>query len=732
MNPPTITTPSGRKSRARFHASWSPAGRLRSRKTVVRLLGVLGGLLAVLLVGIPVYATSFLSSLPDVHGLDASALKGDTIIQARDGTQLADIGFREGDRRLTVTLDQVSPKLIDATVSIEDKTFWTNSGFDSEAIIRTAATNFRAGGVTGGASTITQQLAKRLFLSSEQSVDRKVKELVLAYELSKTYEKKKILELYLNETYYGDEQYGVQAAAQTYFHRDAKTVDLAQAAMLAGLPQAPDAYNPALHLEAAQARQREVLDAMVRDQKITPQEAAAARSEKLQIFSAVTNYKAPHFVRYVEQELRKLGFKPGLQQLVVKTTLDYGKQQMAEKVVKDNWQANIPKDPDGKLSSSMVALDPQTGQIVVYVGGPDPSADCFECDFVTGTPVNPGSSLKPFTYAAAIRDGKITMETPIADGPSPYVVNWPGTPTYKVYNYDKGTHGNPPARVALASSLNIPAVKVELAVGVPAVVELQRNLGLRPRISHDGGKYTLDDPATSFGPSLTLGGYSITLLEEASAFATIAAMGTYHQPEAILQVTDVKGRPLYQADPNRGARPNALDPKVAFIIASILDDDNNRAPIFGRNSKLHLPDRHSAAKTGTTENYHDALTFGFTPDLVAGVWVGDTGDFTHHMIGKSDAIYVAAPAWYSFMQQALKGVADKWYTPPKGLKGPVGNSWFLPETLKVDRLPGDNPSPSPSGQDHGIPPDPRSGPQRTDKCPRNLPPIPIPIPCVTP
>jgi membrane peptidoglycan carboxypeptidase len=731
--------------RARFHASWSPAGRLKNRTLGFRLLAVLGGVLAVLLTGGTVYATSFMSSLPDVHGLDSTALNGDTLILANDGTTvLADIGVGQGtigtsgDRRHTVTLNDISPKMQEATVSIEDRTFWSNSGFDTGAILRTAANNFRAGGITGGGSTITQQLAKRMFLSPAQSLDRKVKELVLAYQLSQAYSKKQILELYLNETYYGDEQYGVQAAAQSYFHKDAKTMDLAQAAMLAGLPQAPDGYNPVLHLDAAKGRQKEVLESMVRDGKITPQDEMAAYTEKFPIFGASTNYKAPQFVNYVLSELRTLGFKPGQQQLVVRTTLDYGKQQIGEQVVRENRDANAYKDPPamdngklapGQLSSSLVSMDPKSGQILAYVGSPDYNESGGKYDWAS-QPINPGSSLKPFTYAAAIRDKKITMETPIADGPSPYIVNMPGSQPWKVYNYDRSTHGNPPAKVALAGSLNIPAVKVELTEGVPQVVEMQRSVGLHPRIPRTDGSYTMDDPPTSFGPSLTLGGYPITLLEEVGAFGVLANLGVYHRPEAILRVTDLKGSVLYLADPNRGAS-QVMDPPVAFIIDSILNDDNNRAPIFGHNSPLHLPDRNSAAKTGTTEDHHDGVTVGFTPDLVTGVWIGDIISINHHMVGnRADAVFVAAPAWNKFMELVLKGVPDKWLKAPPGLI-PKGNDYFLSDTTKVEHLPGDNPSPSPSASsDHGIPPDPGTGPQPAGRCrlPIPLPICPSPIP----
>jgi len=709
MKPPRIRTRSGRRPRARFHASWSPAGRLRARRTLVRLVGVLGGLLAVLLIGANVYAVSFLDSLPSVRNVDASQWSGDTFIQDRNGNLLADIG-KGGDRRVNVGLDQISDKVVQGTISVEDRTFWTNPGFDSEAIIRTAATNFRAGSIAGGGSTITQQLAKQLFLTREQNLERKAKEVVLAYQLSQTYSKKKILELYLNVSYYGSQQYGVQAAAQTYFHRDAKSVDLAQAAMLAGLPQSPDLYSPVDHFEAAKTRQKEVLDAMVRDGAVTPHDAALAYDEQLQIFPPVNNYKAPRFVGYVQRELTKLGFNPGQQQLTVKTTLDYPKQQLAEQTVADNFKAQLYRDKNGRLSSAMVAMNPSNGQILAYVGSPDPNADQF--DFVDQKLINPGSSVKPFTYGAAIRDGKITMDTPIVDGPSPYVIKQPGAPPYQVKNYDENTHGTLPARRALANSLNIPAVKVELAEGVPQVVDFYRDMGMHPQ----GGGLGADAPDTSYGASLTLGGYGITLLQEVTALSTYAAMGTYHPAEAILEVKDLNGHVLYQADPNRGIR-QAVDPGVAYIMAQIMSDDTNRGISFPLNGPLHLAERHAAAKTGTSENFHDGLTVGFTPDLATVFWIGDTAGADKNgnlpaMTKGSDGVIVAAPAWHKFMVAALKGVPDKWYDMPADVVK-QGNSYFLKGSTKIDKLPGDNPSPTPSASTgpNGIPPDPGTGPR---------------------
>ena len=666
----------------------------------MRVVGVLLGLVMAIGLAADAYAESFLGSLPDIKGLDASSLGGDFFITDRNGKLLADV-TDQGNRKIYVHLTDVAPVMSQATVAIEDKNFWTNPGFDPEAIVRTALSNFRSRTITGGASTITQQLAKQLFLTPDQTYERKAKELVLAYELTKAYSKDQILELYINRSYYGAQSYGVQAAAQTYFHKDAKTLDLAQAAMLAGLPQAPAQWSPIVNPEASKARQREVLNAMVRLGYITPEDLAKAYDEKLDIYGPVTNWLAPHFVDYVLKELEQLGFKPGQEQLVVRTTLDLNKQSLAEKVVRDNLNANKGRDPGGLLSSSLISMDPKTGQILAMVGSPDYNGPAGKFNFTT-TYRNPGSSVKPFTYGAVINSRKATMDTPIADGPSPLVISQgAGQEPYKVFNYDHGTHGVQPLRVALASSLNIPAVKAELSIGVPAVLDFWRNLGLRPWDASGDP----NGPVYNYGAALTLGGYPITTLQEVNALSVYANMGVYHPAEALLSVTDVHGQALYQANPEASKR-QAIDPGVAFIIASILSDDNNRALIFGHNSPLHMSDHTSAAKTGTTENFKDALTIGFTPDIATVVWVGDILDLNHTMFNGSDGVFVAAPAWHTYMEGVLSGVPDKWYSPPSDVvKGP-GNSWYLNDTQKVDKLPNDNPTPVPPPPDYGIPPDP--------------------------
>lgn len=710
--PARYRTRSGRAPRARVHADSSPIGRRQARIAALRTLGVVLGILLVFGIGVDAYGQSFVGSLPRVAGLDSTAFSGDALLYDRNGQLLADLGQR-GDRRVNVPLSQVSPKVTQATVAVEDKNFWTNPGFDVEGIGRAAVSNLHNRNIVGGGSTITQQLAKQLFLSPDQTLDRKLKELVLAYQLNQTYSKDQILELYLNKSYYGEQQYGIQAAARTFFLKDARDLDLAQSALLAGLPQAPDQWSPIRHPEAAKLRQKDVLDAMVRAGYATSDEARAAYQEKLDIHPPVNNFLAPHFVQYVIGELERLGFKPGQQQMLVKTTLDYGKQQLAEQVLRENLDANRGRDRGGLLSSALVSMDPRTGQVVSYVGSPGFGTEGGQQDFVGMVPRNLGSSVKPFTYLDLINARKATMDTPIADSPSPFQL-----PGYRVENYDKRSHGVQPLRVALASSLNIPAVKAELAVGVPGLVEFYRGLGMFPRMptdqvdDHGSVIYSTTSSVNDYGPSLTLGGYPITLLEEVSALSVIAGMGVYHQPETIQQVTDLKGKVLYEANPEKGKR-QVVDPAAAFITAQILSDDANRAPIFGYGTPLHMGDRHSAAKTGTTENYKDALTIGFTPDLATVVWVGDILGINNTMTYGSDGVYVAAPAWHRFMTEALKGVPDRWYDPPPDVTK-AGNSWFFKDTLKVDKLPNDNPVLKPTQSDYGVPGDPGTGPVRVD------------------
>ncbi len=704
------------------------------RRTAV-LRGLGAALAVVLVIGLAAdaYAQSFFDSLPSIQGLDSATFAGDTVITDSTGkVVLADVG-NQGDHRVAVKLKDVAPVAIQATVAIEDRGFYTNPGFDLAGIIRAAFDNLRAGHIVGGGSTITQQLAKQQFLTPDQTVSRKIKELAMAYELSQTYTKDQIMELYLNKSFYGSQSYGIEAAAESYFQIPASKLDLAQAAMLAGLPQAPTEWNPVLHPDAAKLRQTEVLRAMVRSNFISQEDMDKAVAEKLAYYSPTNHYKAPHFVDYVLAELRQLGFQPGIQQLNVQTTLDYNMQTIGESVVSGNLAANTWRDKRGVLSSGMVALEPTTGDIKVMVGSPDYNSTGGQINFTT-IPRNMGSSMKPYTYGAVINARAATVDTPVYDGPTPLVYK-DCCNTTKIYNYDGKSHGVLPLKKAMGNSLNIAAVKVELSIGVPAVLSWMRNLNVRPRyvIANPDGSfagYDANAPADEYGPSLTLGGYPITLLEHVNGMATYADMGVYHTPEAVLKVTDSHGQPLYTTHPDQRARL-AIDPAVAFIMAQIMSDDQNRCMIFGCNSALHWKDRIVAAKTGTTDNFKDAVTVAFTPDLAVGLWVGDILGNSYTMVGGSDGVFVASPGVHSFVSQALVNIdGGHWYTPPPGVVAGPSNSWYLADTTHIDKLPGDNPpSPTPSAPVYVVPPDPGTGPVLASPSPTACPsPLPIPKP----
>ena len=696
----------------------------------------LGASVAVLLVigfAADAYAQSFFDSLPSIQGLDSAAFAGDTVVTDSTGVLLADVG-NHGDHRLAVKLKNVAPPMVQATIAIEDKGFYTNPGFDIQGIIRAAIDNIRAGHIVGGGSTITQQLAKQLFLTPSQTVSRKIDEIALAYELSQTYSKDQIMELYLNKTFYGSQSYGIEAAAQSYFHIPASKLDLAQSALLAGLPQAPTEFNPTLNPDAAKTRQTQVLQAMVRSNFISQADLDKALAEKL-VFQAPTNsFLAPHFVDYVLSELRQLGFQPGIQQLNVKTTLSYRMQQIGESIVRSNLKANLYRDRSGLLSSGLLAEDPKTGNILVMVGSPNYNSTGGQINYTT-IPRNMGSSMKPYTYAAVINARAATVDTPVYDGPSPLVYK-DAYSTTKFYNYDGKTHGVLPLKRAMGNSLNIAAVKVELSIGVPAVLSWMRNLNVDPRylLTNPSGAfvgYDASAPADEYGPSLTLGGYPITLLEHVGGIATYADMGVYHTPEAILQVTDSHGQVLYQSHADQRARL-AIDPGVAFIMAQIMSDDQNRCLIFGCNSALHWKDRTVAAKTGTTDNFKDAVTIAFTPDLAVGLWVGDILGNNHTMIYGSDGVFVASPGVHAFVSRALAGIpGNRWYTAPPDVVAGANNSWFLSDTRSIPKLPGDNPpSPTPSLPVYVVPTDPGTGPVPASPCPSPpLPPSPAPSPC---
>jgi len=648
--------------------------RKRSAADLRRLLIVaLLVLFLVPLMGVPTVAAQTVGPLPAVDGLSAHGLDQDTLVFDRNGALLADIGAA-GDHRIVVPLSYISPHLIHATLAIEDKNFYKNSGVDLASVIRAAFTNYSQRRITQGASTISQQLVKQVFIGPHPppTLQRKLREAVLAVELNRRYSKNEILEMYLNTIYLGSQSYGVEAAARSYFRTNAHDLTLAQAAVLAGLPQAPTENNPLLNPQRAKARQGEVLRAMVEQKYITQEEADKALAQKLDVSWPVNKFEAPHFVDYVLQALEKdFHIKPSDRKgYRITTSLDLNLQKLAERIIRDQIRekGNYYNFHDGAL----VSLDPKTGQVLAMVGGDDYTRSGGQINMAVSPTRQPGSSFKIFTYTAAIESRQVNMTSPILDEPLKFPVfgDAPGFQSgyapYAPNNYRPVHHGLLPLKMAMGNSLNIPALKVELRIGVPKVLDAARRMGVT----------SLNGPDDSYPISLTLGGSEVPVIDMATGAATLATLGVRHRPAPILSIKDGLGRQVFNYDPKKNEF-RAVEPEVAFIIASIMSDDRNRCMEFGCGGDLTLPGRHVATKTGTTQDFRDNWTVGFTPSLVTAVWVGNP-DY-RPLSNNSTGIVGAAPIWHRFMVEALVNKPDEWYEKPAGVRQ-IGENYYLPGT----------------------------------------------------
>ena len=617
----------------------------------------------------PAAAADVITPLPPTSALAISpaGLPQDLLVFDRNGTLLADIG-RQGNHRIVQPLGAFSPYMLAATVAIEDRTFYSNSGIDLLSIGRAAIADIKARRIVQGGSTITQQLVKQLFIgpNAPDTFQRKLREAVLAIRLTEHYSKSQILEAYLNTIYYSNQAYGVEAAAQTYFHTTAANLTLAQAAMLAGIPKAPTMYNPVLNPVTAHARQREVLDAMVRRGDVTRAEADRAAATPLQLYPATTTIQARHFVDYVLDTLKnQFHITPGATRAVkVVTSLDLIRQQQAEHAVQ--VQVSGPGRYYNFSDAALVSIDPTTGEILAMVGSAPGNRKNGDINMATSSTRQVGSAFKIFTYSAAIESRKVNMISPILDAPLDFPIGGPNNGPYAPSNYDLLWHGILPLKTALGNSMNIPAIKAELYTGIPAVVDMARRMGVT----------TLTKPDNTYGPSLTLGAYSVSVLDMVVGTATLADMGVRHDPAAILSITDAIGKNVYQYDPSQHS-VQALAPQVAYIMGAIMSDDRNRWLEFGPNGDLTLPGRQVAAKTGTSQEFRDNWTLGFTPTLATAVWVGnpDNTPLSHSSTG----IVGAAPIWHQFMTAALAAVPDQWYPIPADVDQ-VGGNYFLPGT----------------------------------------------------
>lgn len=631
-----------------------------SNLSTLALVGVLAAIVIVI-----VMVVVFATQVPSPDSLENRDVAQATKIYDRNGTLLYDIF--QNQNRTTVALNDIPNNVKNATIAIEDHNFYHESGFSITGILRSVFELALHRQIEGGGSTITQQLVKNALLDNSQSIVRKVKELILAIQVERVYSKDQILEMYLNEIPYGGTAYGIEAAANLYFGEHAKDLDLAQASLLAGLPQLPSVYSPyGTHPELAKVRQKEVLDAMVSNGYITKQQEDSAYNEKL-TYRTVQNeegFKAPHFVLYVKQKLIEQFGERMVEQggLRVTTTLDENLQEDAQKIVSDN----IDKLKAYQVGNGAALIeDPKTGQILSMVGSKDyfgksEPAGCtsgVNCVFDPNENVvldnrQPGSATKPITYSLGLEKG-YTAATVLED----VKTDFPGganNPTYSPVNYDGKFRGPVQVRYALANSINVPAVKMLAMVGVKNDMDLAYRMGL-------SNWQPTDENVNNVGLSLTLGGRETTLLDLTTAYTTFADQGIKHDPVSILKVTDANGKTLYEYHPDDGVK--ILDPGIAFIISDILSDNGARALEFGTNSGLNVPGYTVAVKTGTTDEKRDNWAVGYTPSFLIGVWVGNNDREPMNPV-ISSGITGATPIWHDLMVRALKGKSNEPFNKP--------------------------------------------------------------------
>ncbi len=587
--------------------------------------------------------------LPTPGKLIQSQGNQSTRIYDRNGVLLYSVFANQN--RVYVNLADIPKNLQNATISIEDKGFYSNAGFSPLSYLRVLKDIILHGNVTGG-SGITQQLVKNTLISSERTLPRKIKELILAIQVNNKYTKNQILEMYLNDVSYGGNDIGVEAAAETYFGKHVNQLDLAQSAFLAGLPQGPSLYDPFNGNKYYLTRSQQVLDSMVSDGIISQKQDTDAYNEikGFQFVNHDQSIKAPHFVMYVKQLLQdKLGFSPTMIQnggLQVTTTLDYDFQQKAETIVKseiDNLK--IYKVSNG----AAIVTDPKTGEVLTMVGSKDYFDQSIDGEYNDALANRqPGSSLKPIMYSVAFEKG-YTPATMVMDVQTDFPTNDPKTPIYTPVNYSGKFQGPIQLRFALGNSLNIPAVKMLARVGIKDVMQKAYDMGIQ-------NWQPTPQNLSSVGLSLVLGGRETTLLDETTAYGVFANGGVRQDPIFILKVTDSKGNILYQAHPSQGSR--VLSPEVSFLISHILLDNNARIMDFGPNSWLVVPGKTVSVKTGTTDNKKDNWTMGYTPSYVVGVWVGNNDDTPMNQ-AISSGVTGASPIWEKIMSAILKGKPDE-------------------------------------------------------------------------
>ncbi len=628
------------------------------------ITATLAGFLGVFLV-IGIAAASYViivnQSLPSYTELQNRDVPESSKLYARDGTLIYE--FYGEYKRSHVNLDQIAPNLKNATLAIEDKDYYDHGAVSLQSIIRAITVNYRTGAPSQGGSTITQQFVKNALLTREKVYSRKIREVLLAYKVEAHFTKDEILEFYFNEIAYGRNSYGAEAASKAYFNKSASELNLAESAYLAALPQAPSYYSPSgEHRIALDERKDLVLQKMFEQGYITEAQMNEARITPVAFVENKGQIKAPYFVAWVQNYLTDKYGEQFLKQggLKVYSSLDMNLQTLAEQVVKEGAEANKAKNR--AYNAALVAVDPATNKVMAMVGGkdffgsPEPKGckvgvNCkFEPNVNVGTSQRqPGSSFKPYVYLTAFKpEFGYTPLSKVLDVPT--VFGTSGGRPYVPRNYDGSSHGLITIRTALAGSLNVPAVRTLQTVGVDNAVATAKSLGIT-------------SPLKNCGLSLVLGGCEVRLVDHVTAFSVLANGGKGQLSSPFLRIEDKHGNVL---EDGMKESEQVVNPEAVYELISIMTDNQAREYVFGKNNPLVLPDgRPVAAKTGTTQNWRDGWTLGFTPQLAVGVWTGNNDGSL--MRAGADGVFTAAPIWQKFMTLALKDVPAKDFDVPPGV-----------------------------------------------------------------
>lgn len=620
--------------------------RAATSKRGLRIIGIsAAGLLGLMLLTFLWFA----KDMPSPNKINARVSAQTTKLYDRSGkTVLTEI---YGDKnRSIIEFNQMPKTCKDATVALEDKNFYKQGAFSPMGIVRAFSGVIFKDPTKGGGSTITQQYVKNAFLTGDRTLSRKIKELILAIQIELLYKKDDILKLYLNEIPYGSTAYGLQAAAKTYFGKDAKDLNLPECAMLASMPQAPSYFSPyGQNKDALIRKKNKVLLLMAEQHYITDEQAKAAIEvdvlAQLKPQSLYANVTAPHFIQYVREELEeKYGVKRVNEGgLKVITTLDLDKQKIAEEAI----QANMDSVKRyGGSNAALVSADPRNGQILTMVGSADYNNEEFGTFNVATAKRQPGSSFKPIAYATAFKKNW-------GPGSTLYDVTTDFGGGYKPANYNVRNYGVQSMRSALAGSLNISAVKTLYLAGIPETIKTAKDLGIN----------TLTQSPDDYGLSLVLGSGDVRLNEMVNAYSAFANEGRRANPTFYIKITDSNGKVVDEHKSDEKGK-QVIDPQIAYLISNILSDNGARAYIFGSRNPLTLPNRPVAAKTGTTEKYRDAWTLGYTPQLVTGVWAGNNNNKSMTAAAAS----ASAPIWNYYMTRATKNDPVQQFKKPAGIK----------------------------------------------------------------